>query len=190
MIVCLGWGSLIWRPEKLALKEPVRWHPDGPVLPVEFARKSQKSRLVTLVLMDEGPAVPLFWAEMTSTDVDEARSDLAQREGTSVSRIGFYPSAEYFPYTEAISLWAREKGIGGVVWTALPPRLHDDGEVPTAEDVVAYLRSLDGETKTRAEEYVRKTPLQIKTPYRSTIERELGWTPLAAGKGCLGQMLW
>jgi hypothetical protein len=182
MIVCLGWGSLIWRPENLALEEPIAWHRDGPVLPVEFARKSQKSRLVTLVLMDEGPAVPLLWAEMTNRNVDEARSHLAKREGTSDGWIGCYSSADSFPHIEAISAWARAKDIDGVVWTALPPRFDADDEVPSAEQVVMYLRSLDEETRAKAEEYVRKAPLQIRTPYRAIIERDLGWTPLVAGK--------
>ena len=46
MIVCLGWGSLIWRPGDLPV---VDWRDDGPAVSVEFVRESQDRRL-TLVL--------------------------------------------------------------------------------------------------------------------------------------------
>jgi hypothetical protein len=190
MIVCLGWGSLIWRPEKLALKDPVTWYSDGPALPVEFARKSRESRLITLVLVEHGPAVPVLWSEMAIDNLDAARRDLAAREHTPrIDRIGCWPSAESFPHVETIAAWGRAKGIDGVVWTALGPRFDADGEIASAEEIVAYLRSLAGNTKTSAEEYVRRAPPQIRTPNRAIIERELGWTPVGSGKGCLGRLL-
>ena len=46
--------------------------------------------------------------------------------------------------------------------------------MPTAEQVIAYLRALDGEDRQKAEEYVRKAPAQIDTPYRRLIAQELG----------------
>ena len=56
---------------------------------------------------------------------------------------------------------------------------------PTSAQVIAYLRSLDGQQKTKAEEYVRKAPQQIKTAYRKAIELELGWTALLDRNGSL-----
>ena len=46
MIVCLGWGSLIWRPGDLPVGD---WRDDGPEIKVEFVRESTDHRL-TLVL--------------------------------------------------------------------------------------------------------------------------------------------
>ena len=38
--------------------------------------------------------------------------------------------------------------------------------------------SLEDPERAKAEEYVRKTPPQIRTAYREAIELELGWTAL------------
>lgn len=53
-IVIPGWGSLIWNPGNLAMTG--EWQPDGPMLPVEFARVSTDGRL-TLVIAPDVPAV-------------------------------------------------------------------------------------------------------------------------------------
>jgi hypothetical protein len=178
VIVCLGWGSLIWKPGDLALKEPVIWHEDGPSLPVEFARKSQNN-LMTLVLMEGGPPVTLLWAEMAVHDVDAARRSLMKRERVSrIESIGCWPCTEPFLYADRIGEWARSKSITGVVWTALPPRFETSEDVASVEAIIAHLRGLDAKTKDKAEEYVRKAPVQIRTPHRSVIERELGWNPI------------
>jgi len=43
-IIVLGWGSLIWDPRELKIKNS-EWQKDGPNLPIEFARISQDGRL-------------------------------------------------------------------------------------------------------------------------------------------------
>jgi hypothetical protein len=90
-ICCLGWGSLIWDPRNLALRSPAVWREDGPMLPIEFARKSSDGR-ITLVLSTAGPAVPVLWAEMDVATLAQARDNLAEREGCSVSAIGCWPT--------------------------------------------------------------------------------------------------
>ena len=177
LIVCLGWGSLIWDPRDLPLRQPVLWYEDGPALPIEFARKSQNGR-ITLVLLDEGPAVPMLWSQLDVTTIDEARTSLAHREECGVTAIGCWPSkGPIFEHTAAIGQWASSRGITGVVWTALPPLFDGSTRVATADQIVGYLRSLTGSTQRLAREYVCKTPTQVKTPYRMIIERTLGWTP-------------
>jgi hypothetical protein len=179
-IVCLGWGSLIWNPRDLKVS---KWQEDGPALPVEFARVSQDGRL-TLVLLNEGHHVPFLHARMEANDLPAAVNALAQREGCSASRIGTWKRTDAAPgglRQQAISAWARERNLDGVVWTALGPRFAGmDGRIPTSNEAVAYLRALAGEVKPKAEEYVRKTPRQIRTPYRQVLENELGWTELAS----------
>ncbi len=179
-LACLGWGSLVWNPRKLPIEQP--WQTDGPMLPIEFARHSSGDR-ITLVLVEGRDLIPTLWAVMRVPDLRTARNELAAREGIrpqDVDRhVGFWtPGSSGGPVSALVGLWASKKGLGGVVWTALPPRFHHtDGKVPSESDVVTFLKSLDGQRQRRAEEYVRNAPRQITTRYRTAIERELGWLP-------------
>jgi len=181
-IACLGWGSLVWNPRELRIAGGRNaWNNDGPYLPVEFARQSQCDR-VTLVLLRQGPLAQTLWAEMLDDDLEAARSSLALREGTPGNKpIGVWPSQERYPHVETIAAWAVTKGLEGVVWTALGPKFNKkNGRIPTADEVVTYLRRLvEDRTSTCAEEYIRRTPPQVRTPYRTAIEENLGWTPVS-----------
>lgn len=181
MIVCLGWGSLIWNPGALPIKG--QWHSDGPHLPVEFARQSQDGR-ITLVLCERAPVVPVLWVGLSVQSLEEGRRVLADREGIpsrNIDRaVGSWSDAakrtEHI-FTE-VQGWARPRAIKGVVWTALSSRFDGTSRTPTVDEVVDYLSGLKGDARARAEEYVRRAPIQIRTPYRDAIERSLLWTPI------------
>lgn len=176
-IACLGWGSLIWDPRGLRIVqgEPT-WHADGPWLPVEFARQSQRDRM-TLVLTPGVPEVQVLWAWMIDSDIEAARSSLAAREGSNA--IAIWPSSRNWPFSDVVAAWARRKGIEAVVWTAIGTRFNGkDGIVPTCEQVMAYLQDLVARQQAaNAEEYIRRAPAQVRTPYRERIENDLGWRP-------------
>lgn len=179
MIACIGWGSLIWRPEDLPLAGG--WANDGPTLPVEFARQSRDGR-VTLVITDQAMPVRTLWAPMLTTDLEEARQQLREREATYVDRIAVQEAtaaATSSPVHEAIRDWLREHGIEAAIWTALDARWQNQaGRSPTQAELIAYLRSLDSDAASRAEMYVRRAPAQVRTVYRAAVEAELGWTPV------------
>ena len=177
-IACLGWGSLIWNPNGLPVRE---WATDGPSLPVEFARQSENGRL-TLVLLDQGQRVSMLYAAMKVPDLEAAVLGLATREGCAKRRIGYWASSvgvrEAFAHAQDIGSWAQERSLDAVVWTALPARFGGiDGRMASAEEAISYLANLEGEKRQMAEEYVRKAPAQIRTPYRRLIEEKLGWRP-------------
>jgi hypothetical protein len=76
-----------------------------------------------------------------------------------------------------IQNWAKLLELDAVIWTNLPPKFNDtDGQVPTIDDAVSYLRNADINTRTKAEEYISKAPKQIDTDYRRRFETEFGWT--------------
>lgn len=182
MIACIGWGSLVWDSRNLDVGGG--WRADGPPLPVEFARQSNDGR-ITLVLVQSVTPVPTLWSAFNTGDLVKARESLRQREGVPRSRAGDLiahwrrgenPIAE--PHA-TISAWAPEMDLEAAVWTNLPPKFGGiDGRVPTENEVVAYLRALQGETRAAAEQYLRRAPRQIATAYRRAIERALGWTPV------------
>ncbi|MEH6433682.1 hypothetical protein [Massilia sp. DD77] len=181
-IVCIAWGSLLWKPGALRLASG--WHPGGPRLPLEFVRKSDDSPEVALVLCEGARLMPTYWAYLATQDLDMARAMLSAREKITPERpdwIGSLPSADGARSDERIAAWLREQRIDAAVWTALPPKsAGSEGRVPTAQETVAMLDSLHGAERAEAEKYVRRTPAHIDTRYRRLIAASLGWTPLRA----------
>lgn len=180
-IVCLGWGSLLWDLRGLPIED--EWHCDGPDLPIEFARESMDGR-ITLVLTEDAAPVRSLWVKLAVSSLDEGKARLAQREGICESNIkysiGFWDKGgnSHGRFKEVIGDWACSAKLDSVVWTNLKCKfkgLRD--QVPTAAEVVFHLRGLDGEARRKAEEYVRRTPPQIRTTYRAQIEAALGWVP-------------
>lgn len=175
---CLGWGSLIWEPGDLPISH--KWREDGPKLPLEFARKSNEGRM-TLVVCTQGTVCQTLWNTLSSTSLEEAREALALREGLpSNKNAAFWTSAGASDHqgTELVAAWANKLDLAGVVWTGLPsksPVTDQNNDFPALEDVISHLRNLKGSSAKRAEEYVRRTPNQIATAYRTRIVEEFGW---------------
>src|SRR5437763_519276 len=82
LIACLGWGSLVWNPDDLPMVEP--WLPDGPMLPLEFARQSStgwSAGALTLVLVPRySPPVRTLWTLLSTESPEDAREALRKRE--------------------------------------------------------------------------------------------------------------
>ena len=186
-IVCLGWGSLIWEPRDLPLHTD--WRTDGPALPVEFARQSANGRM-TLVIAEDTDAIPVLWTELNLSSLKKARDALAEREGISSTYVDRFVGVWSPSFssdrreTATIGEWAVSRGVSSVVWTALRPKFPGGPGKPSCDQVVRYLAGLAGESSRLAEEYIRRAPRQIRTPYRPFIERELGWTPAASTSVC------
>ena len=202
MIVCLGWGSLIWNlgglpVEKLGARKDIPswarcarklggevgdWQPDGPKVKVEFVRQSGGKRL-TLVLHAAADPVCSFWARMTVNTPDDAVEALRVREGIPPWKvkesIGCWSKGEKDPENIfGLGLWASKKDVDHVIWTALGPKFRSrQGVWPTEDEAVEYLNSLSGCAKLNAEQYVRCAPRRINTPYRRRIQHCLKWTP-------------
>lgn len=177
-IACLGWGSLVWDPRDLPIRG--KWFEDGPLLPIEFARKSKDGR-VTLVLVDDKSPVRSLWTLLASENVNTAKAALASREGIPekniTSDIGFWQRAKGSSgkCVDRISKWAETLALDAVIWTNLGPKFDANNDVPTAEQVIEYLSGLSIEKRRIAQEYIRKAPPQIDTEYRRQIMLKLNW---------------
>lgn len=187
-IAILAWGSLIWQPKDLFFDKEFGWKEDGPILPIEFARISKDGRL-TLVITKNGTKVPVLYALSNYQNVEEAVLNLAVREGSGRRSIGSYDktknefSNDVF-FEQNIIDWIKHKDIDAVIWTNLEENWdikNEKGEIicKIQPDIrIKYLKDLKGNTSALAEEYIRKTPVQIKTKYRAKIEEELNWKPI------------
>jgi len=182
-IACLGWGSLVWDPRDLPIRRP--WFVDGPMLPIEFTRRSSNGR-ITLVITPNVALVRSLWALFSLDDVDNARTRLGEREGVPkdlvMQRIAVWRGGEERdPTCARIAQWARAKNLDTVLWTRLEPEMESVNGPPTLNDVIKYLKGLQcqHEKYLNAEHYIRMAPRQIDTEYRRAIEREFGWTCLS-----------
>ncbi len=183
-IVCIGWGSLVWRQENLPLRGG--WCEGGPLLPVEFARQSEDKRM-TLVICPGRTRVPTRWAFLDVPDIRSAKQALAVREWERApnnprwvaENIGFWElttGARHGMESDTIAAWASGKGFAGVVWTNLPCKFNGaNGTMPSEDDVVDSLCSLGGKQRDLAKEYVCNAPREVDTLYRRRIARDLGW---------------
>lgn len=182
VIGCLGWGSLIWDPRNLPVKD--EWLNDGPLLPIEFARESGDGR-ITLVICEVDYQVRTYWAQLNIPNLQAAKAALAAREKISEKNIersiGFWEKSSNTSYgngASEIAAWAQAMNIDAVVWTNLKPGMQGRrGTLPSSAEVIEHLRKLPDEKREAAEKYVRNTRVQIDTEYRRCIARELGWLP-------------
>jgi hypothetical protein len=174
-IAVLGWGSLIWDPRGLPIEGA--WGEDGPELGVEFARKSSDGR-ITLVVSPDVEPVKVLWNCLNVNTTEQARKALADRENSeAIAVLSLRAATNDTAEAKKVYAWAEGHEVEHVIWTALPPRNTAGvrGVMPTSSEIVEYLRKLQGDIRVKAERYVRRTPKQIKTRYRTQIEKDLGW---------------
>lgn len=172
-IACLAWGSLVWDTRNLPIRG--EWHTDGPLLPIEFARESSRDR-ITLVIVEDVAPVKTLWAPLEVASLAQAIAALADREGSSSRYIGRWPvqQDEAYPQSAVIGDWASERGIDGVVWTALPCGMKEKrGELPSLAELRSYLSKLDDSSRAEAAKYIFEAPAQIQTSYRKRLEQAL-----------------
>ncbi len=144
VIAVVGWGSLIWCPGSLRIVS--RWRRDGPRLPIEFARISSDGRL-TLVIHPDSEDQQTYWAVSEFAVMDQARRNLAQREGAKLSDIHHLArkgqarsGASKVVMTRTREWLAKHREVEGVIWTGLGSNWKDKRKQPfTPDDAVTYL---------------------------------------------------
>lgn len=173
-IAVIGWGSLIWCPRTLRI-EP-GWHLDGPMLPIEFARKSEDGRL-TLVIHPRRKKQRTYWATSKFKRLPDAIENLREREGKKchkediqfVDRDGSsHPSNS--TSVSVVRKWLMKmESLDAAIWTGLPGT-YDRGSA------IKYLKNIEDPARlAKARKYVRMTPPQIQTAVRAAMRKE-GWS--------------
>jgi hypothetical protein len=193
-VAILGWGSLIWNPKDLATEGD--WQPDGPYLPIEFARISGKNEdRLTLVCMEGVQPIRTYWIKSSKARLDEARENLRVREGKGLdlTDMGYITHDEcswFVPFCqigEPLREWlALKKELDAVIWTGLASNfLERTRKNFSVDQGIAWLRELVNQRKhAKAEEYIRKAPPQTNTRLREQCRVSLGWTDLDVCEKC------
>ena len=179
-IAILDWGSLIPCPGGLAVKGI--WHPDGPVLSIEFSRRSADGRLTLVIDAERGSAVTTQYIETTSPDLDAAIANLRRREGTTERNIGVCSrnaaetrSEKYPAVLPTITRWLGSSGFDAVIWTDLESNFAlGQNREQFLSAAFEYLDRLADVCKANARDYINRTPQQTQTALRRFLLSK-GW---------------
>jgi len=180
-IAILGWGSLLWDKNKAQQKFDKHhgpWKFDGPVLKLEFSRKSRK-RLNALTLVIDpvrGEACKVAYALSKRRTVEKALADLQEREETGPRSIGcVFTDGSRRQGRDAdsvavILLWAKAASLDVVLWTDLPSHFDHVPKNEFVKGAVDHVQRLPTEAKAMAAEYVWRAPAFIVTPLRTALQ--------------------
>lgn len=180
-IALLGWGSLLWEGGNTFDDRHEPWQCDGPSLRIEFSRvSSSRGGALTLVIDPEnGVPVRVAWCLSRRQTIGEAIEDLRKREKTSVQNIGRLPITGDTDHRDSDTLnsictWAKEHELDGAVWTDLQSNFATKRREPFSIDAaMRYLKSLEGESRTKAVEYFQRAPSFVQTPLRDAFNSEM-----------------
>ncbi|MFZ0334907.1 MAG: hypothetical protein WAL69_12295, partial [Candidatus Acidiferrales bacterium] len=180
-IAILGWGSLLWDKSQREFDD---WHEDwrfdGPVLKLEFSRKSV-SRLSALTLVVDplyGQQCQVAYAMSKRASPEAAIADLSAREKTKRENIGYtfsdgsHRQGRDANSIDVISQWAKDRSIDVVLWTDLPGSFDGVAKKDFLDAAVNHVQQLPPEGKAMAAEYVWRAPDFIVTPLRETLQAE------------------
>ncbi len=157
---------------------------EGPVLPLEFSLVSRKRHYALALVIDylDGTPCPTCVIDSTRTDISATVVDLANRELTETTNIGFVDcvTGESHACTEETRStlwgWVENSDYDGAVWT--------DGErnfealtgnsfnLQAAQD---HLWSLQGASLEEARRYIQNAPARIATPLRQVLVDSSWW---------------
>jgi len=179
-IAILGWGSLLWDSRPDFDKQCDDWQLDGPMLKLEFSRKS-KSRGYALTLVIDpthGQECQVAYALSKRTNPEDAIYDLRSREGTTSENIGYFFAdgprhrARDESTLGTIRRWAEEKSFDVVIWTDLDGHFNHVPKEEFVKSAVQHIQGLTRESKAHAAEYVWRAPPFVTTPLRRALEAE------------------
>jgi len=165
-ITILGWGSLIW--DQQALEVEGHWKTNGPMLPIEFARKSMDGRM-TLVIHPNSHKLKTLWIKSSNINLNDAIANLREREKTNFTNIGYLTKNnkkrtrnEYI--LADLTEWLTILNLDAVIWTDLDSNIGLD-------EVIDYLNSItDHQIKTDVKNYIQRAPSGIKSKLRERLE--------------------
>lgn len=180
-IAVLSFGSLLWNSRGLKLHP---WNPDGPFLPIEFCRISNKSKKLTLAINEDiGVDNPTNYA-ISKQNFSRTLDAFQRREKISDKyvdkSIAIYHKADgwvnggFQKYSTRLKTgiisWMIEDNIDVVIFSALSRRFKDAIDLPfTVGNAINYVNNLPARKKAAAEFYISNVDARINTPFRQAF---------------------
>ena len=183
-IAIIGWGSLIWELESLALHVQGGWRQGiGPRLPLEFSRVSVKRKGALAVCVDLMDGIPCQTSVIASKrqTLAEARMDLARRERSPDGFIGAFcaQTGQQWGRPQAampVAQWCLAGGWAGAVWTDLHSNFTaETGLMFSPKTACDHLQSLEDDSLTEAVRYIEKAPPATNTTLRKHLRKDPWW---------------
>jgi hypothetical protein len=185
-IAVIAWGSLIWDPRELQVVGAFK--PNGPILPLEFARISKDGRLTLAFTKKYGTPCKTYSARSKFNAIGDAVDNLYLREtGKPLNMAEFSKNNNKYP--EAVSwyirgskcpneaqyktmkAWLEQRNMSdydAVIWTSLKMKFYDKAKTTfSPKNAIRYLRKLTPEERARAIEYIDNAPPEIRTHVRA-----------------------
>jgi hypothetical protein len=179
-VAIIGWGSLLWDPRTLV--HDGSWRPNGPVLPLEFSRRSSGGRLTLVVDHDHGVPCTTYWTSSTHGDVDEVIDDLAVRETTTNRWVGLVDRRTGQAHgrdaatVRAVREWSAAHDLSAAVWTDLPGNFERHVGLPfSVPAAIEHLEELTEPDRTTARRYLQNAPAAVRTRLRSQLHTLSWW---------------
>jgi hypothetical protein len=184
-LAVIGFGSLIWDLDDLAPHVTGDWQMYyGPVLPLEFSLVSRKRQHALALVIDHADGLPCPTCVIDSMreSRQEAVTDLAARERTTIDNIGFVDQitgdshSAHETTRETLWDWVQNSHYDGAVWAdgtrnfeALTGRRFD------LQAAMDHLWALSGDGLTEARQYIHNAPAEVDTPLRRALKDSSWW---------------
>jgi hypothetical protein len=179
------------------------WQPDGPLLPIEFAKVSPQGGLIPVLCCETWVLnVRTMWITSTLDDFKQACLDLARREDVAETQVGYVKLNADGAHEERldsldgalrdqvltrIRQWREANKIDVVIWRDDGVHFWRQGEPgyqqaldigQAKRDALTYLKGLQGKQADAAKKCIRQVPIQVWTAIREHIALELvDWEP-------------
>ena len=162
-IIYLAWGSLLWNPKYLKLKTD--WKKTNFKLPLNFSRISDKGkgRLTLVIDQENGDLNNIFYAVSKTTNLNNAISNLKNRENTITNNIGYLQinsnkkrSKNLTSYQEKIIIdFLEENQYDAAVFTDLKTNFNTYSKQEFSKNsALEYLTSKNTKISTKILEYI------------------------------------
>lgn len=182
---------LVWDP----VADDPSWQPNGPLLPIEFAKITSQGGLIPVLCGEPWVInVPTLWAMSTFDELGQARHDLAVKEQcSSDEEIGYSMDANGANSAQLDSLpsgplkdeildrlrrWRQNHDFGAVIWKDSCANIPQGQKLEDAKaNAVDQLAKLPDNVKIAAETKVQQMPIQVWTIIRAHIMAQFNWVP-------------